>query len=319
MKKSVGFLADFDEGVGFGHLIRCLALADMIKQHLHPVIHSYQTNDLVRQMIDEAGFDAGLSYITENGQNQCVKHDALVFDGYRFDYGFLDSYAGKTIRIDDFGKVDWTFDGILNHAPKARINTSELPIRKALGLDFAILREPFLQSASTPKNQGPFDKIFISFGGADPSGLTLNTIKLIKAHYPSVELHVVMGGMNKDSETIYGLSESDQKLAVYGGLNATQMIDLMNSCGIGIVPSSSLLFEALCSSMAVISGYYIDNQRMIYDGFSSLNCFIDAKSFANDSLLSAIDYAMDNQPKPSEVIDGKSPERIRDLFESLIT
>ena len=41
----------------------------------------------------------------------------------------------------------------------------------------------------------------------------------------------------------------------------------MQQCQFGIAPASTILYELSCVKLPVLSGYYVENQRRIYEGF----------------------------------------------------
>jgi len=45
----------------------------------------------------------------------------------------------------------------------------------------------------------------------------------------------------------------------------------MQNCNFAIVPSSTILYELCAINMVILSGYFIDNQKHIYEGFLEKN------------------------------------------------
>ena len=41
----------------------------------------------------------------------------------------------------------------------------------------------------------------------------------------------------------------------------------MQKCNFAVAPASTILYELLCVKMPIFSGFYVDNQELIYKGF----------------------------------------------------
>ena len=50
-------------------------------------------------------------------------------------------------------------------------------------------------------------------------------------------------------------------------MSEEDLIIVMRQCNFAIAPASTILFELSCIKMPILSGYYVDNQKMIYKGF----------------------------------------------------
>ena len=55
----------------------------------------------------------------------------------------------------------------------------------------------------------------------------------------------------------------------------------MTSCQIAIAPSSTILFELCSVKMPVLSGYYVENQKSIYEGLSEKEVIVKGGNFTN--------------------------------------
>ncbi|MEX2483673.1 MAG: hypothetical protein WED10_03910, partial [Brumimicrobium sp.] len=82
------------------------------------------------------------------------------------------------------------------------------------------------------------------------------------------------------------------------------------------------LFEVIATNTPAISGYYVRNQKMIYDGFKKLGCFLDAEYFDEKSFTNCIDNVnvknlKEIKAKQNQAIDKKSDQRILEEFKRL--
>ena len=83
---------------------------------------------------------------------------------------------------------------------------------------------------------------------------------------------------------------------------------------LAIVPASGILFEVLATKCKVISGTYIDNQKIFFDSLYNLGVSGNAGNFEKNSIKKAIIAVLKNDWKNENLIDGKSKERILKLF-----
>ena len=55
----------------------------------------------------------------------------------------------------------------------------------------------------------------------------------------------------------------------------------MKLCNFAIAPASTILYEICCVKTPVLSGFYVDNQELIYKGFLNENIIYDGGDFSN--------------------------------------
>ena len=56
-------------------------------------------------------------------------------------------------------------------------------------------------------------------------------------------------------------------LDLFGLVQKKDLLDLMLKSEFAVVPSSTILYELCCANTPCLSGYYVENQRRIHDGF----------------------------------------------------
>ena len=145
-------------------------------------------------------------------------------------------------------------DVVINHGlTDGRLFDVEPYTRLCLGLDYALLRKPFIQASSTAKNPNSW---FISFGGTDYFNLTEKALQAIH-DVPCVEsITVVSGDAYKYKDNL----KKYPKATIMKNLTAEKMADVMRKSQYAILPSSSVCIEALACRCKVASGYFVENQ-----------------------------------------------------------
>jgi UDP-2,4-diacetamido-2,4,6-trideoxy-beta-L-altropyranose hydrolase len=336
-KPVIYFRADGNSKMGLGHVIRSLALAEMLSENFEcRFIIRNPLPQLLLEIkkvcshviqLDSIKFDySEAAYLTKEILS---REDILVLDGYHFESEYQKIIKGngnKLVCIDDIHSFHFYADAIINHAPEVvPASYSAEPYTKfLLGLNYSLLRRPFLEAAQEKRSVLAIGHIFICFGGSDFNNLTLKAIKGT-LDVPGVDsVHVILGGANVHKSEISAFAEKDDRYKIYENVSGERMLEVMKKCDLAIVPASSILYEIISVKMPVISGHYVENQINVYHGFDALNLikgigdfnkFDDYKKVISDLGKDEIDYYINQQNK---FLDGKSRDRFIKEFEALI-
>ena len=82
-----------------------------------------------------------------------------------------------------------------------------------------------------------------------------------------------------------------------------------------IVPASGMLLEALSVGCQIISGMYVDNQKLMYDSFKKAGIIYDCKYFEIESIKKVLNQDLTvRYIAYNQLIDGFSKDRIIRLF-----
>lgn len=268
-KKKVYFRADAGQSIGYGHFIRSLALADMLKDDFDCTFFTqtpteYQKQEaekvcpLVALPADDTKFDLFLE--------QLKGDEIVVLDNYFFtsEYQLQIKQKGcKLVCIDDMHDKHFYADVIINHCVNTCNDYDAEPETKFfLGAKWALLRAPFLTSKTTLKDKGHW---VITFGGSDPNNLTMKFVSILCKQFPKVVISAMVGDGYKYSDTLKSFSG----VKVLNKLSAQQVADLFRSADNVICSASSVCYEALACGCNVFAGYYVDNQIDFYKNLVS--------------------------------------------------
>lgn len=300
MKHRLILRADGNKFIGFGHIYRLLALADILKEHFNIVFAFYRTSDFIEREIksycDEIIIlPRELPYQTpdEISAGQEINFDLndilnggeiVVLDGYHFGINYQTAVKDKNCKlvcIDDLATNRFVADAVINHAPglNQSIYKTEPYTKLYTGLDYAILRTPFMRPLNS-KNKTKGD-IFISLGGSDSFQLTLKIVKLLIDIKELNTLHVMYSnsfpaGMIDELQKI---SKETGRVKLNLNLSACDIVNLMDTCEYAFVSASTVLLEAYARNLICFTGFYTDNQRFIYDGFVNKKWAIGVGNF----------------------------------------
>lgn len=327
-KPTIYFRADGNTKIGLGHVIRSLALADMLAANFECIfLVQAPTATLVQEITSKyqlITLPAQENYLNE-AHNITEKYlnasQTIVLDGYNFKTEYqkiIKSSGCRLVCIDDLHAWHFVADIIINHAEG--LNPSDYacePYTKlCLGLRYTLLRQPFLEAARQNRKISQLEKVFICFGGSDIHNLSKNATEACLSIDTLQEVHVVLGAAYASYDDFCNHFRTSARLHIHQNLSAQAMCQLMQSCDIGIASASSISYELLATGLIWLGGYYVDNQLSIYHGFKNLGCLYDLGDLRVE-LINKIKNQVNHLKTGNftQVIDGQSPERILKILQ----
>lgn len=275
--KKIIFRADGNSNIGLGHLYRLFSLVEIIKETFEFVFltHETSTDSIIPKTYSKAIIPKEVGTEQEPewlAANFSTKEYIVIADGYQFTSSYQKETKQKgytLIYIDDLAKEYMYADVVINHSPyiQEKHYNKENYTKLALGTQYALLRPLFLKEAKQNRIIKTIDSAFVCFGGADPFNLSLKAVEALLKIEMFENIHVVLGSAYKYLE-IFDLEEKQpDKIKIYRNLPEEELIKTMQKCNFAIAPASTILYELSCVKMLILSGFYVDNQELIYRGF----------------------------------------------------
>jgi UDP-2,4-diacetamido-2,4,6-trideoxy-beta-L-altropyranose hydrolase len=319
MLKKIYIRADGNSEIGMGHLVRCFSLAKMLSLDFEIAFCSLFAPKSFIEDLDKAGFKFYPLHADEEFLNIINEGDISVLDNYQLSIDYhqkIRELKVKLVCIDDINEKPFDSDLIINHSPTANAldYDAKYYTQFLLGIDFALLRPKFLEGAIQNRKVNNLNSVFICFGGADPSNYTHSVLKACISNNNFKQINVVTGVSYLHNYTLNEIN--DERVICYHSLNEDAMFELMSNNSLAIVPASGTLYEALAAGCLVMSGYYVENQKNIYEGFKNMSAFVDLNKFENLDIIKNITLGGFSSINRN-VIDGLSSSRIVDSFKKL--
>lgn len=336
------FRADGNAQIGLGHVMRCLALADMLKNDYAMRFAIVEPAANVSSMIEQAGLSV-LSLPATDQQRIFLDliepDDIVILDGYSFDELFqqsVHSRAKKLVFIDDLLTGHQVADVLINHAggvTEAEYDASS-DTRFCLGPHYALLRPAFLNPAgfgSAPA-EGP---LFVSLGGADPQNISLTVLEAIWRVDATLPVHLILGPFHPNRAAIEAFRKQLPNLTIRQNLTAPQMVDELTACRLAITACSTIAYEVCAINRPLITIVTADNQARLAQFLSEEKLALSVNFptlltrltpvIALDQMLKLSIQAFEFSPEivadslasQRRFFDGRSPERFRALFQTL--
>ena len=337
------FRADGNAQIGLGHVMRCLALADVLQSDFSMRFALVEPSSEVRTLIEKAGIvvvelptlDPQAAFFAEIRPD-----DIVVLDGYSFDEAFQRAVcerAQKLVIIDDLAKGHQVADVVINHAggvTEANYD-AESYTQFYLGPHYALLRPEFLKpdGFGEPPTDGP---TFISFGGSDADNVSLTALKAIQQVDVSMTVHLVLGPFHPNRAAIDAFQSQLPNLTISQNLTAAQMVEELSQCNLAITACSTIAYEVCAVNRPLITVVTADNQAQLAQflseeklalsvNFPTLLTRLTPVISLENMLKLAIqgfqfspDTTLESLVCQRRFLDGRSPERIRALFANLL-
>lgn len=316
--RKVFLRADASDKIGYGHFIRTLALADMLKDEYECIFFTQTPNDFQKKEVckvcrlvelpeDDSKFDIFLNYLTGK--------EIVFLDNYFYTSKYEKSVKDKGCKLISIGTNDRHYyaDAVINYTKLRPADFSAEPYTQfCIGLDWTILRKPFYQEHQEKKGG-----IVICIGGTDQYSYSEKFYDSIKREYPHYLVKIIATD-RIGIQRIEGFKQKGVDLLL--NQTAEQMANLFSKTAIAVVSASGVALEALSQGTEVIAGTYVDNQVNIYqalneDGYIwGIDCF-NAPGI-NERMLACID-TIEKGGHKKKFAAYNTINKYKDLFSSL--
>lgn len=322
--QTILFRVDGNAQIGLGHVMRCLALADMLAPAFgcRFAIHAPTTGLLAlfeqKQVPVVSLHTANVAEFTAI----LTPADLVVLDGYQFGEAIqraVKAACGKLIYIDDLLIGHQVADIVINHtADIAPTDYSAEPYtRFLLGPAYALVNPIF--KASVPISTGP---IFVNLGGADPLNITHQVVSQLVVTVPATQpIRVVLGGANSHRSSFTSFSQD--RITLLTNLSVSAMVEEIDACALAIVSCSTIAYEVATVGRPFIGILSADNQRRLARFFDEQKLAIGVLPLPLDldRLALLVSQAGDSLGVSQQrlYLDGQAAERYIAAFRHLLT
>ncbi|CAO3432578.1 UDP-2,4-diacetamido-2,4,6-trideoxy-beta-L-altropyranose hydrolase [Azospirillum doebereinerae] len=270
--------ADASPAIGTGHVMRCLAVAEALRDDGHEVVFAaVESTPAIDRRLASEGFrriavagpvgEAADLAATRSAlrREHCA---AVMLDGYRFGEAYRVGVQAAGLRVlawDDLGDgTPLHADVVVNAAPQAH----RLPYERMapgaallLGPGYAPLRREVRLAARGIRpaiTERPV--LLLTFGGSDPLGLTGPVLAALAAVRPQgCRLVAVVGGSNPRAEEVVALGDSfGAGIAVH--VDCPRMGAVMAEAGLAVSAGGGTMGELAALAVPTLLVVTADNQ-----------------------------------------------------------
>ena len=327
--------ADGGPGIGGGHIMRCLALAQAWSEtggraafcaaKLAPSMQQRLVDEGFGCIAVDAEPGSGTDAEATIAAARSLAARVIVVDGYQFPVAFhqrLHDAGMKLAAVDDNGEIAAAVaDLVINqnrHASPALYAQRADRTRLLLGTAYALLRREF-RAWQGPPRTFPVSarQLLVTLGAADPLNVTAEVIACVgPALAADTAIVVVIGGSNPHVDTIIARAARLPNCRVVrdpGG----DMPGLMAAADLAVCAGGSTMWEMARMGVPFIPIIIAENQRsavaaMAQDSYPT----VDGTAVARDLPAAVVTLAADAGRRDAlsrrgrELVDGRGAERV---------
>ncbi|MBC7890819.1 MAG: UDP-2,4-diacetamido-2,4,6-trideoxy-beta-L-altropyranose hydrolase, partial [Sphingobacteriaceae bacterium] len=242
MNPSLLIRADGHRHMGLGHVMRCLALAEMLSGQFRIRFAIHQPGEALRRRIEASGAEV-IALKNPADAFELTQHltddDLVVLDGYAFDETFqriVRMQCRRLVFIDDLGATQPVADVVINHAGGLLPEEFDADSRTqlCLGPAYALVHPAFVKARRPPGNG-----ILVNLGGADPPNLSRRVVQTLLDARVARPLTVVLGAANPHRASFENLPG----ITVKSALGVEEMAEEIAACSLAIASFSTVSYE----------------------------------------------------------------------------
>ncbi len=295
---------DAAEHIGIGHVIRCIALAQVLAQKgITSYFYSIAYNKEFLRRIEEEGF--ALGYINSEvirgstkDANQTIdlakKQGAswVILDGYLFgaEYQRLLKHADlKILCIDDMASCHYVSDMVLNQnfGVGREAYSAEDYTRFFLGPEHALVRRDFLDAAKSFRRviAPQVRHVLVTLGGGDPNNVTLKVLQALDLlGNTKLQVKVILGYLNKNEIFIRDfMDKASFQVKILKNVRHG-MPELMQWADVAITAGGSTVWEYAHLATPVAGIILADNQRRAIEELNKIGAIFSLGWFDQGSV-----------------------------------
>ena len=321
--KKILFRADGTTQTGLGHMMRSLALAEMLGDAFDRRFAIQNPSDAVLKLLAKQSLPVVTLVSNDVAELlACVSEDdVVVLDGYQFDETFQRAVRAKVhklIFIDDLIMGHQVADLVINHAGDvtAAEYQAEPYTTLLLGANYALVNPAFGQKTQPKDGE---NKAFVNMGGADLHNVSHQVVDLLLSINPNLRVTVVLGAANPHAATFADFPQDH--VSVQQNLSAKQMARVIGGSGLSVVAASTIAYEVATVSRPMIIIQTADNQSRMVSFMRDRHLVVGALTLPLDAdQLALVVKKARLTPsvfKQRIVFDGKAATRYQQVFTQL--
>ncbi len=294
---------DASHRIGLGHVVRCLTLANALRErdasvsfvcrehegHLCGLIEEKGFPVCRLPLSSKTGIQAGntlahAAWLGAHWQEDAeqtraaidaapVKPDWLVVDHYALDESWestLRASVGRIMVIDDLADRAHDCDLLLDQNMVAQMETryaGKVPVTCGLllGPEYALLQPIYAELHNrVPAREGPIRRIFIFFGGADSTNLTDRSLAaFLQLNQNDIDVDVVITADSPHAKIIHEQTASHSNIHIHS--NLPTLASLIAKADLAIGGGGVTSWERLCLGLPSLVVSVAENQRPIVE------------------------------------------------------
>lgn len=293
----VAFRTDASVDIGSGHVMRCMTLAEKLRQKGAEVVficrqlpghgidlireHGFTVAVLPSPSVQQDSVEQARHWLSVPWQQDAEQtHQLLAEVGY-CDWLIVDHYGidaaweeyqkdvvSRIMVIDDLADRPHSCDLLLDQNPYTDMESrysKRLPVgcQQLLGLRYVLLRDEFIQQRENLKVcDDPVRNILVFFGGVDAPNMTQMVVTAIAdLKITGIGVNVVIGSANPHKDKLEVLCQSLPDVRLH--VQAANMAEMMANADLCIGAGGTATWERCCLGLPSLAWPIADNQKKL--------------------------------------------------------
>ena len=282
--KRIVIRADGNRQIAMGHVMRCLSIADELREMGADVIF-VTAGDETGDLIQSRGFENHVLHSDFEQMEQELPAFLGFLREYRPDLILTDSYyvtdsymnalrqISRTVYIDDLGQPVYPVDILINY----NIYGSELPYEKyymekgipvperiLTGCAYAPLRVEFRQGRRS-RVQDQVTDVLITTGGGDKADTAGRLCRKLleersEGHHAGIRYHVICGPFAQNRQELMEIAAEDDAFVIHDFV--TNMSEFLMDFDLAVSAGGSTMYELCSMGLPTVCFTFADNQRL---------------------------------------------------------
>lgn len=302
--------ADASADIGFGHVMRTMALAEQAQERGMEVRYTGQHSHGAVRAITDRGFTV-TPELEDRWPADLGGDDVAVLDGYRFgpaDHLAARQRGARVVAMDDLGEGRYPVDVLVhqNLAPETSFDVED-DTAVLVGPEFALVRREF-RSHRRIRVKGR--RLLITLGGSDTAAMSADIAAWANSHPQRWDITVLLGPEAPDIQA----ADVDVVRAP-GDVGA-----VFDTADVAIAAAGATTWELCCMGIPALLIQVADNQRHIGRpvGQRGAAVFLGARPVCEARLHQGLDRMADTatrrqiSQRAMQLVDGRGTERVLD-------
>lgn len=305
------FRTNANNEIGTGHVMRCLAFGQMLKDEGHEVTFLTQTrnegllNKLRKEDFSIIQFDEETDLMKDAEitieKSKELDIDWIITDNYKFTTEYQKEIKENNYNllcIDDLAETHFVSNIVLNQNINALkiFNYSCEPYTKLLlGTKCILLRREFRKEKNWRREFNEDCKnILITMGGSDPENNTLKILNAVEEIDKALNIKVILGSCYNFFDEIEEL-KNNSKHNIEVLVNIENLVPVIKWTDLAVTAAGTTVWELAYLQTPMIVGVIADNQihvaeEMEKEGFAK--SFGWVREINSDKIISTIKIAL---------------------------
>jgi UDP-2,4-diacetamido-2,4,6-trideoxy-beta-L-altropyranose hydrolase len=262
--KTITIFTEAGSAYGFGHLSRCVALADAFSEAGYMSLFILKGDREVSALCKMHSF----RFLDWHAQEFDLLSDfptlsISVIDSYHASFRLCEKIrqiSDLIIFFDDYMRIDYPPGIVVNAAPDASEigYPKKIGTRYLLGPRFQPLRKTFWSRPAKPIHKN-IENILVVMGGADPRNIIPQLVAHIKKNFPGPDKNIIISSSFSNQDQILDLA--DKKTRIIRDPSEDDLADIYLQSDIAIASGGQVISELARFDIPPVTIGIAENQR----------------------------------------------------------